>query len=47
MLGGTLATIHNLYFINALFVDIRAAIASNTFSSFKESFLARYTTSNV
>jgi queuine tRNA-ribosyltransferase len=47
MLGGTLATIHNLYFINALFTDIRAAIASNTFSSFKESFLARYTTSNV
>jgi queuine tRNA-ribosyltransferase len=42
MLGATLATIHNLYFINGLFADIRQAIQDDQFFEFKESFLARY-----
>ncbi len=42
MLGGTLATIHNLYFIIHLVDAMRVAIESEKFSEFKESFLKRY-----
>lgn len=42
MLGGTLATIHNLYFIIHLVETMRVAIESEKFGEFKESFLKRY-----
>ena len=42
MLGGTLATIHNLYFITHLVARMREAILSDTFVEFKESFLSNY-----
>ncbi len=45
MLAATLATIHNLYFINQLFADIRKSIMEDTFSSYKEKFLERYSPS--
>jgi queuine tRNA-ribosyltransferase len=43
MLAGTLASIHNLYFINNLMERIRASIADGTFYELKESFLVTYT----
>ncbi len=43
MLGGTLASIHNLYFITHLVADMRQAIVNETFSQFKERFLKDYT----
>ena len=42
MLGGTLATIHNLYFIFHLVDAMRVSIDSEKFVEFKESFLKRY-----
>lgn len=42
MLGGTLATIHNLYFINKLVADMRQAILDGNFPDFKENFLSTY-----
>ena len=42
MLGGTLLSIHNLYFINKLVADIRQSLLDDTFFQFKESFLVQY-----
>jgi len=42
MLGGTLASIHNVYFINKLVADMRQSILSETFFEFKEKFLKDY-----
>ncbi len=42
MLGATLASIHNLYFITHLVDQMRVAILDDSFSEFKESFLANY-----
>ncbi len=42
MLAGTLASIHNLYFITRLMDDIRQSILDNRFSEFKEDFLKEY-----
>ena len=42
MLAGTLATIHNLYFITNLVKKTRAAILDGTFNSFKKEFLAGF-----
>ncbi|MFH0845875.1 MAG: tRNA guanosine(34) transglycosylase Tgt [Patescibacteria group bacterium] len=42
MLAGTLASIHNLYFIINLVKNIRKAILENSFLEFKESFLKKY-----
>jgi len=42
MLGATLATIHNIYFINKLMFDIRQSILDETFNIFKEEFLKNY-----
>lgn len=42
MLGCTLASIHNLYFINKLVADIRKSLLDDTFFTFKDSFLKRY-----
>lgn len=42
MLGGTLATIHNLYFTINLVKDIRKALIEGRFMKFKEVFLASY-----
>ncbi|MBX4206242.1 tRNA guanosine(34) transglycosylase Tgt [Candidatus Parcubacteria bacterium] len=42
MLGGTLGSIHNLYFIINLVKRMRAAILGGTFSEFKKAFLAKY-----
>jgi queuine tRNA-ribosyltransferase len=42
LLAYRLATIHNLSFICSLMNKIRSAILGGTFSSFKESFLANY-----
>ena len=42
MLGATLASIHNLYFVNKLVADMRKSILSNTFGEFKEKFLKNY-----
>lgn len=42
MLGGTLGSIHNLYFIINLVKEMRLAILSDTFGEFKESFLSTY-----
>lgn len=42
MLGGTLATIHNVYFINKLVQDIRISIEEEKFENFKDSFLKKY-----
>lgn len=43
-LGGTLASIHNLYFITSLMTKIRDSIENDTFHDFKENFLRRYYT---
>lgn len=42
MLGGTLATIHNLYFTIHLVKNMRKAILDDTFDSFRKNFLERY-----
>ena len=42
MLGATLASIHNLYFINALVDGMREAIIAGTFEHYKEHFFKRY-----
>jgi len=43
MLAGTLATIHNLYFIVNLVKDIRQSIIDERFADFKEEFLKSFT----
>jgi queuine tRNA-ribosyltransferase len=43
MLAGTLASIHNLYFIVNLVKQIRQSILDDTFFEFKENFLKQYT----
>ena len=42
MLAGTLATVHNLYFLNNLVAKIREAILENNFEKFKKDFLSNY-----
>ncbi len=42
MLGGTLATIHNVYFMNTFFEEIRKAIKEGNFSEYKEKFIKKY-----
>ena len=42
MLAGTLASIHNLYFIGNLVKDIRRSILEDRFSEFKAEFLGNY-----
>lgn len=42
MLAGTLATVHNLYFLNNLVAKIREAILLGTFEQFKTEFLEKY-----
>jgi queuine tRNA-ribosyltransferase len=42
MLAGTLASVHNLYFLIRLVDDMRTAIEGGKFGEFKESFLGRY-----
>lgn len=42
MLAATLATIHNIRFINRLMEDIRNSILEESFFEFKDSFLTRY-----
>ena len=42
MLGGTLASIHNLYFIVNLVKDIRQSIIDESFLEFKNNFLKTY-----
>lgn len=44
MLAGTLATAHNLYFLNKLVSDMRESIINGSFQEFKKSFLERYLT---
>ena len=42
MLAATLASIHNLYFLNNLMSQIRESILNDTFFEFKENFLRNY-----
>ena len=42
MLGGTLASIHNIYFIVNLVKKIRQSILDNNFDEFKKNFLKKY-----
>jgi queuine tRNA-ribosyltransferase len=42
MLGGTLATIHNLYFIINLVKEIRHSIVDDNFNEFKNEFLMKW-----
>ncbi len=42
MLAATLATIHNLTFINSLMAEIRKSILEERFFEYKDSFLSRY-----
>lgn len=42
MLGPTLATIHNVYFINKLVADIRQAIIDDTFDEIKQKIVKAY-----
>ena len=42
MVSGTLASIHNLYFINKLVADMRQAILDDRFFEFKDAFLSSY-----
>ncbi len=42
MLAGTLASIHNIYFLVHLVADMREAILNDTFFEFKDSFLKKY-----
>lgn len=47
MMAGTLATIHNLYFIVQLVARMRATIIDGTFNDFKTSFLKTYLVANA
>jgi queuine tRNA-ribosyltransferase len=42
MLGATLASIHNIYFINKLVSDMRQSILDEKFFEFKKEFLEKY-----
>ncbi len=42
MLAATLASIHNMYFINNLVANMRQAILDDNFDSYKKDFLAKY-----
>ncbi len=42
MLAGTLASIHNLYFVTSLVAGMRQAILNDTFNEYKESFFKKY-----
>ena len=42
MLAGTLASIHNLYFVTHLVAGMRQAILEDTFDEYKEKFFATY-----
>ena len=42
MLAATLASVHNIYFINKLVADMRKAILEDRFFEFKEEFLNKY-----
>jgi queuine tRNA-ribosyltransferase len=42
MLAGTLASIHNIYFITKLVADIRQSILDDKFFEFKKEFLGKY-----
>ena len=42
MLAATLASIHNIYFINKLVQDMRQSILNDNFEQYKTEFLARY-----
>ncbi|MEA3399497.1 MAG: tRNA guanosine(34) transglycosylase Tgt [Patescibacteria group bacterium] len=42
LLGYKLATIHNLYFMNKLLVDLRKAISKGEYKEFSEIFLEKY-----
>ncbi len=42
MLAGTLASIHNVYFINKLVSDIRKSILDDKFFEFRKEFLGKY-----
>lgn len=42
MLASTLASIHNLYFINSLVAQMRLALLDNTFDKLKEDFFGTY-----
>ena len=42
MLAGTLASTHNLYFINRLVANIRESILNDNFLQFKEDFMRKY-----
>lgn len=46
MLAGTLATIHNLQFLETLIVEVREAIEEDTFAEYKHAFVERYTASS-
>jgi queuine tRNA-ribosyltransferase len=46
MLAGTLATIHNLQFLQTMIGEIRDAIAAGTFAEYKSAFIERYTASS-
>jgi queuine tRNA-ribosyltransferase len=46
LLGYRLLTIHNLSFISNLMGQVRCAILNDTFSSFKDNFLANYQSTN-
>jgi queuine tRNA-ribosyltransferase len=42
MLAGTLASVHNLYFINHLVTQMRQTLIDGTFTEFRDAFLAQY-----
>jgi tRNA-guanine family transglycosylase len=42
MLGGTLASVHNLYFTINLVKDMRKAMVEGSFNKFKTDFLSIY-----
>jgi len=42
MLGATLASMHNIYFLNNLMQNIRQSILDNTYSVFKDNFVREY-----
>jgi queuine tRNA-ribosyltransferase len=46
MLAGTLATIHNLQFLQTLILEVRSTIEAGTFGEYKRAFIERYTASS-
>lgn len=46
MAGLVLASMHNLYFLTHLVKDIRASLLTDTFTEFRDTFLARYKKTN-